>query len=38
MVFKEGEVVEYGTFDLLLSDTDSVVSGLSRVEDDNNEK
>ena len=32
-VFREGEVVEFGTFDILLSNKGSVFSGLSRVAD-----
>ena len=33
LVFKEGEVVESGTFDTLLSNEGSVFNGLSRIED-----
>ena len=38
LVFKDGEVAEFGTFDLLLSNEDSVLNGLCHVVDKNNEK
>ena len=36
LVFKEGRVVEFGTFDVLLKREGSVLTGLARASDDEN--